>query len=78
MADDEAGDATPPGRAGASMPPDPFGSGQESWVQIHEWYTGLRSGGFRWFEALFFMASNTALGAVIAAGQSQQQEPEQE
>ena len=68
----------PEGGTGTSMPADPFSAIQASWVGFHEMYTGMRSGGFHWWEALFLLGANMTLGSVIAAGQAPQPPPEQD
>lgn len=67
--DEPAGEA--PRDAGPSMPPDPFGAAHLSFVQLRAVYEGLCAAGFRWSEALFFLAAANALGAVLAAQELQ-------
>jgi hypothetical protein len=65
----------PEGPASPSMPIDPFGAGRVPLVALHEGYLNLRAGGFEWHEALFYLAANMNLNALLA---QQQFPPEQE
>jgi len=58
-----------------SMPADPFGAGQIPYVALHQAYLNLRCGGFAWYEALFYLASNMSLNVLF---QQPQVPPEQE
>lgn len=58
-----------------SLPPDPFAQAQAEWVQHHHVYLGLRSGGYRWYEALFYLAAQFCIGTMMNSRDQQPPEP---
>ena len=55
---------------GPSMPADPFDGTQIPLLALHQAYLSLCQSGFASLEALFYLAANTSLQAVIAAQQA--------
>jgi len=60
------------------LPPDPFAGGQADWVSLHEFYRGLRTGGFGMIEAAVYMAAVFAVSAAVQQQQDSPQVPGQE
>jgi len=58
----------PEGRAGPSMPPDPFSEPQQGFLALHVMYVGMRRGGFTMVEACLIIAANIAVNARLNGG----------